>query len=334
MNKQHIGSLLRLVLSVVLIVALFSVIDRQHFIDNLRSVDPLIFLLGLAAYFGATALWALRWHLFIRAVGEQVSFVRVFFTTTVGMFFSLFLPTMVGSDLGRMYELSREQHDKVGVVSTVLLDRLMGLVTLALMAVFALFFGAEFAGSVPVKEIVIGTAVIMSVGWVLFFNRRVMRRFNWIFDLPVVKRLEPTLRELYNSLHFLQSQPRLLLLTFGLSMIYQAVHVLSVVLVAWALGVRVEPVYYFVFMPIIWLVTMVPISISGLGLREGAFAFFFTQVGMTGAEAVAISLLYYGYNVAVGVVGGLVFSRTALVNYRRRLAEPAAAGVETTGQIS
>lgn len=334
MNKQHISSLLRLILSVVLIIVLFSVIDRQHFVDNLRNVDPVYFLLGLVAYFGATALWALRWHLFIRAVGEQVSFVRVFFTTTIGMFFSLFLPTMVGSDLGRMYELSRSQQDKVGVVSTVLLDRLMGLVTLALMAAVALFFGAQFTGSVPVKEIVIGTAVAMTIGWLVFFNRRVMRRFSWVFELPFVKRLEPTLRELYNSLYFLQSQPRLLLVTFVLSMVYQAVHVLSVVLVGWALGVRVEPIYYFVFMPIIWLVTMVPISISGLGLREGAFAFFFTQVGMTGAEAVAISLLYYGYNVAVGLVGGLAFSRTAIVNYRRRLAEPALPGVEPSGRIS
>ena len=90
-------------------------------------------------------------------------------------------------------------------------------------------------------------------------------------------------------------------------------------LVARALGIEIEPLYFFIFMPLIWVIITVPISISGLGLREGAFVFFFTQVGVSSADAVAISLLYYFYNVIVGGIGGLAVLRTAVVEFRRKL---------------
>jgi uncharacterized protein (TIRG00374 family) len=321
MKKQHLGSLIRLAISIVLIIFLFSLIDRQDFLSYIRGLNPVYFLLGLAIYFIANALWALRWYIFIRATGEAIGYLRVFVTTLVGMFFSIFLPTMVGSDLGRMYELSQEQRSKVGVVSSVLLDRLIGLVSLAVMAAVALLFGAKFTGDVPVVEIVVVTAGGMVVGWLVFFNRAVMRHFNWVFTLPIANRLESPLRALYNSLYFLQSQPRLLIWGLVISLVYQSVQITSVIFIAESLGIHLNPVYFFVFLPMIWLVMMIPISVSGLGLREGAFAFFFTQVGLTGAEALAISLLFYSYNIAVGMVGGLSFLRNSIITYRRRLLE-------------
>jgi glycosyltransferase 2 family protein len=319
MNKQRAGIIIRFGLSILLIVLLFSLIDVDHFIQHIRNLNPIYFLVGLVVYFVAIGFSALRWYLFIRATNEPVGFSRVFGTTLIGIFFSLFLPTMVGTDLGRMYELSRGQKDKVSVVSTVVLDRLMGLVTLVLMALVAVIIGVDFTGELPVNELVIGAAALMLVGWLVFFNRALMYRFSWVLAMPLVKQFDPTIRSLYNTLHFLQSQPRLLLSTFVVSLLNQFTEVVSVILIAMALGVQVPIVHFFVFMPIVWLVTMIPISISGLGLREGAFAFFFTQVGVTGAEAVAISLIFYFYSVVVGVIGGLLLTRSSFAQAIRPL---------------
>ncbi len=315
MTRQRITLFIRLGLSIVLIGLLFSLIDRKHFVEHLRSLNVSYFLLGLSCYVVSVALWSVRWHLFIRATGEVVSLWRVFQTTITGVFFSMFLPTVVGTDLGRMYEMSRDREDKVSVVSTVLLDRLMGLLTLVLIALVALVIGYEFAGDSSIAITIVMATILMIVGWLLFFNRDLMRSFLWVFQLPAGKQLEPGLRSLYNALYHLQSQPHLLISTLIVSILNNLVEVVSVILIARALDIQTEAVYFFIFMPLIWLITTIPISIGGLGLREGVFAFFFGQVGVSSEEAVAMSLLYYGCSVVVGFAGGMSFFRAALADY-------------------
>jgi uncharacterized membrane protein YbhN (UPF0104 family) len=88
--------------------------------------------------------------------------------------------------------------------------------------------------------------------------------------------------------------------------------IVATLLAARSIGVNIDAIYFFIFMPIIWIIITIPISLSGLGLREGAFVFFFSQVGVTPSDAVAISLLYYSYNVVIGVAGGLILLYSSL----------------------
>lgn len=328
-KKQRLGLLIRLALSAVLIVLLFSLIDREHFVQHLRNMNLTYFVIGLGFYFLGIGFWALRWYIFIHATEKDVSFWSVLRVTIIGIFFSMFLPTMVGTDLGRMYEMSRDRENKIGVVSTVLLDRLMGLATLILMALVTLFIGNEYTADVPIREIVIGITALMAVSWLVFFNRDLMRHFVWVFELPVAKQLEPTIRSIYDSLAHLQSQPRLLLSAVIISLLNQLSEVMAVVMIAQALKIQIAPIYFFIFMPLVWLILMIPVSISGLGLREGVFAFFFTQVGATGAESLAMSLLFYSHSVVVGLIGGIfllksfVTSSSSLIpSFRKPLDAP------------
>ena len=153
------------------------------------------------------------------------------------------------------------------------------------------------------------------VGWMVFFNRDLMRRFEWTLRLPLVKLVEPKCRALYRALFHLHNRPILLLTSLGISLLMQGTEIVAVMFIAQALNISVEPVYFFIFMPIIWVVTMIPVSASGLGLREGAFAFFFVQIGVSSSDAVAMSLLYYSLRLVVGAAGGLVLIRFSVTNY-------------------
>jgi len=333
MNKRTFSSVIRILLSVTLLVFLFSRVDNQHLLEHLTALNPMYFLLGLVCYFGYIALWAMRWHYIVRASGERISFRRVYTTTLIGNFFAMFLPEMVGSDLARMSEVSEERKTSTRIVSTVLLDRLIGLISLLLMAIVGLVLGfhhlAEEASTITL--LIVGLFVAMGVGWLVFFNRGFMRRLNWLFRLPYMNRVEEPVRSLYNSLHYLQTQPRLLVGSLLLSFAAQIVEVVSVIFIAHAIAVYVPISYFFIFMPIIWVITMIPISIGGLGLREGAFAFFFSQVGMASENAIALSLLYYSYLVCSGMVGGLLFLRASVWDYvqKRWLARRAQSNAPT-----
>lgn len=324
MNKSRWMTVLRLLLSLGLLALLFVLIDREAFLNTLLSVNPAYYVIGLAIYFSSMFLWAVRWHLFIRASGENVPFWRAVTTLGIGIFYSMFLPTVIGTDVGRMYELGRDESNKKSkVVSGVLLDRLMGLITLCVIAVVALIVGGEYLADDGIAPIIIGALIFVVVGWFVFFNRTIIEViFRLVFRLPLINRLENGIREVYEALYHLHNRPRLLLLTGGVSLLVTASDTLAALFAAWAIGIDIDPIYFFIFMPIIWLILVIPISISGLGVREGAFVFFFTQVGVSAADAVAISLLVYTFSLIVGMVGGVLLVRLS-VSQAARLADSA-----------
>jgi hypothetical protein len=305
--KKYIMSAVRITLSLALLALIFSRIDIQNLLDHIKNLNLGLYLLGVALYFGFIACWSFRWRYIIKASGEQVALWKVFKTTLVGDFFGLFLPEAVGSDLARMYGLSRETGKGASTISTVLLDRAIGLISLSLMAMVALLLHTEMVGYREVAAVVIFLLAGLAGGWFLFFNKSFMRRFRWVFKIPYVDRLENGLTDLYRTLHNLHQQPGLILNTLLISLALQIVEVLSVVLIGAALGMEVEVIHYFIYMPLIWVITTVPISIGGLGVRENAFAFFFRQVGVSSPLALALSLLYFSCRVISGLIGGLIF---------------------------
>lgn len=317
--KQHrTGTLLRLVMSLVLLVVLFLVIDREALFKTFLSVNLTVYLAGLLFFVGTIVTWTLRWHLLMRASGEVISFRKSLQTLTIGMFFSMFLPTIVGTDVGRVYELGRDDaYRKSNLVSTVLLDRLMGLLTISMMAIAGLIAGSQFAADQGVVFTVLGTLGILVGGWGITFNARAERLiFGLIARIPVISRFGGSLHTVYKSLDALYRQPRLMLTTGSVSIVNSLCTIVVTYLAARSIGVDIDPIYFFIFMPIIWIIMTVPISLSGLGVREGAFAFFFSQVGVAASDAVAISLLYYSYNVIIGVIGGLLLLSTSLPQTR------------------
>ncbi len=318
MKRQQFGLILRLLTAIVLLTVLILIIDRDALVATFLSVDIPLYALGFVLFIGTILTWTLRWHLLMRAAGEVISYGKSLITLTISMFFSMFLPTVVGTDLGRVYELGRDSsYRKSKLISSVLLDRLMGLMTISLMALIGLVVGSQFAGNQGVNLTVIGTLVVLFGGWVLVFNKRAEKLIFGILDrLPVVKRFSPQLHKVYTVLDELYRQPRLLAQAGSVSIVNSLCTILATLLAARSIGVEISPLYFFIFMPIIWIIMTIPISVSGLGIREGAFIFFFSQVGVTNSDAIAISLLFYSYNVIVGIVGGLLLLHTSVTQTR------------------
>jgi uncharacterized protein (TIRG00374 family) len=219
-----------------------------------------------------------------------------------------------------MSEVSDERKANTRIVSAVLLDRVIGLISLVLMAIIGLVFGFRHLAheASTVTLVIVGLFIAMGIAWLIFFNRDLMRRLNWLFGLPYMNRIEAPVRALYNSLHYLQTQPRLLAGSLLISFALQILGVISVIFIAQALAIDVPVSYFFILMPIIWVISIIPISISGLGVREGAFAFFFSMVGMASENGIALSLLYYSYLVFTGLVGGLLFLHATAGDYFKK----------------
>jgi hypothetical protein len=110
----------------------------------------------------------------------------------------------------------------------------------------------------------------------------------------------------------------LIILNLFTSFIIQLVGPISVYFIGLSLGVKVDFIYFVIFLPIIGAITLLPIAIGGLGLREGLFVVYFAKVGVVKQLALAMSLLSFSFIVFYGAIGGLIYALTV----RHRCLQP------------
>lgn len=294
MNKPWLIAL-KLTVTVGLLWYLLSRIDLSSVIRLLAGASWGWVACALALYLALQGLCAWRWLLLARAVnleGTWPRFVRYYY---VGMFFNLFLPTGVGGDVYRCYYVARSSADWKRAILSVLADRGVGFVTLSAIAVVAvLAFGrvtfppwigwALGAGA-------LGLAALVAVGLAARG------------PLASIRTALPMVAEFFK-------RPGLLAFVTGLSVVLQTLVIVVNIFNAMALKLEAPVVFYFILIPLIAVATMIPVSLNGLGVREGAFVFFLAQVGVPQEQALSLALLWLAVLVAAGLIGGLVWMTT------------------------
>jgi len=302
-TRNRILNILKIVVSVLGVLILVLTQDMAQVFHLLKDMHWWPFLGALLLFLSGSLVRAYRWGVLVWALGGQVSWWRLVGLYFVGAFFSLFLPTGVGGDAVKMYELSRGEGKAATAISSVLLDRFLGLFVLFALALLALLVGYEliipevrlliavvFVGSLIVVALVLQRTWIEAVGRRLGLDR-LFGRFK-------------ILGELYESIHVYG--PAALLKATAASLVWNLILILGYYLLGLAVGVELSGWYYFLFVPIISAALMVP-SVGGLGIREWATVFLFKQVGVPEAQALALALAYDVTLLINGLLGALVY---------------------------
>jgi uncharacterized membrane protein YbhN (UPF0104 family) len=221
------------------------------------------------------------------------------------------LPTSLGGDAVRVVETARRHPGRVGAITgTVVLERgLGGAVTVFLGAVgFLLSVGRYDVGAYLWLEgvFVLGTIVL---GFVFFARsaRPLLRRAE-----PLLERvkLAALLRGFYESIHHYRGTPRLLLAALAVTLVVQAVRILSIWAAARAVGIDLDLRVYYVMGPLLFLVMLVPFTLNGLAVREAFFVSFLGTVGVGAEQAFSAGFLYSLVGLALALPGAAIMIRT------------------------
>ncbi len=281
---------LRLAASVVLLSCLAWKMDWHQVGAVLSELRWTYWLLGIGLYAATQVVSSVRWQHLARPLGfaQPLSrFVRLYF---VGMFFNLVLPTSVGGDVVRAWYLAEDPRQRSAALVSVLLERGSGLLVLITLACVATLFVPPTLPLWIVRCVWLLTAVAV-IGLVTL--PVVVRGTNRLARFrPVVETAQTYLR-----------RPRLLVGTTLLSVAVQVANVVLVWLLGEALGVGVPPLYYGVLVPVVTLLTLLPISLNGMGVREGATVFLLAPFGVTAARALTLAFAWFGTFTVVSLVG-------------------------------
>jgi uncharacterized membrane protein YbhN (UPF0104 family) len=294
--RRWAGWLIRLFVSAGLLWWLFSRFDLTSILAAFQELSPLVWLFAALMYLGAQILSSIRWFVLSHTLSFPGGWRTYLVFYFVGMYFNLFLPTSVGGDVLKVHFLSRVEGRRLMAAYSVVGDRLFGLVAMVLLGAGAVGLRPDILPAHFVTALWIGGIVILC----------------GLFGLPVfqgiLRGLRPTLAERLSGALVLWQRHREILEVLGLSFCLQALGMGAVALLGGGIGIEIPLVFYFASLPLINMATAIPISLSGIGVREGTFVYFLGLKGVQPEQALCLGILFFSVQVATSLLGGVVYA--------------------------
>jgi glycosyltransferase 2 family protein len=308
LSSGRVGLLLaaKTVVSLSLLAWILSRASLREIFGAVAGASLPLLLVAYSIDFIGCLISTIRWRLLLRTQAPPWRFLLQSYF--VAAFFNNFLPSTVGGDASRAYDCYRASGGSGQAASSVVVDRLLGLLVLVLFALIALPLATRLTEHLPELRLELGLGVLGLFGVILgiFFGNAGSRWHRLFARLPspVVR----TLALVWRAFASYRGQWRTLLKAFALSVLLQANVVLYFVLIASALHLEVPPESFFLIVPLATFVTMLPVSINGIGLRENALGAMLAWYGVAAAHAVALAWLVYLSSLLFGMVGGVVYA--------------------------
>ncbi len=321
---------LRLTIGLAIVAWLLSRMNLGQLRDALNTgLDNWPWLVvGVGVLFVSLMSCMARWQRLLTAQAIRLPFTTVLRIFFIGQFFNLFMIGATGGDLVKAFLVARTVGGrKTEAVSTVLIDRAIGLTALAWLAGIGVLARAgpfwNHERLRPVGLIILGFAclTVVLIGGLFGRDWLAHPRFAGRGILPSSAiRIEQVMRRVYEAFFVCRRDPGLLVHTFALSFANHLLAVVACMAFGYALSLPLGTADYLVYIPIIGVFGVIPITPGGLGVREGMAVILLTVAGVTRSEAMLLSLLLYFGMMFWSLLGGIFFvfkrwpSKTTLID--------------------
>jgi len=276
-GKKALFLALKITVSGLLLTFVLQKVGLQNILSHLKKMDLRFFFLSSLIYLLTLVLASLRWGVLLK---RSQSRKKLFSLYLIGSFFNHFMPGAVGGDAVKAYYLYKETGHGGSSLGSVFLDRYIGYCALLSIGLISGIAGYNDLKALGLHWLTPSLFMLFLSGSLLFFGLRIGRRFSAIADF-------------YDFFHDTLRDRRAIGKAFLLSLMIQTLTILEVYVISRGLGQHPSFTALFVFVPLIITVMAVPVSISGLGLREGAFVVLFGLTGISAEASTAISFLWF-----------------------------------------
>jgi uncharacterized protein (TIRG00374 family) len=322
--KDKLLTLLKLIISVGLMgYLLYRFLsdpnDRAVLLNHLTTANYLYLSLALGLFMVAVLTNALKWYILLKAQGVTVPLKALTNYTFVGFFFNNFLPANVGGDVMRGFGLARYTERKAEAAVSVIVDRIIGLLAFMFTALVAALIAVNIlpatdpalAQNLTQIEIIAVLGMVgMMVGFAMILSHRLRRQVGTIFTIRFLRPLKPLYDHLSNAFGAYRSQYAALLWAFLVGVITVLLTGLVDIAIVAGLHGQVDPIYIFLFNPIIAIALIAPISIGGLGTGSLLYVYFYGLVGVPETLAFALSLVKQAVVYVGSLPGGVLWLQT------------------------
>ncbi len=278
---------LKLSVSIALLYVIFSKIEFGATLNRLHEISAPTVLCVLFLLAGHVLGSALRWRVVLDCLGAQISWRSTLDGTLLERLINQAVPSTIGGDALRMMVAMRQEIPASRAFLSVLFDRALAGGGIVLAVVLGLPFAFNLFSDQSLLNALVTVAGIsfLAVAAILFFPSAALK---WMAEYGWLKHISALIRMTQD----LFAKPRFIMIGFGFSLIVQLFLVLAFQLIAHDLDATLPLTASFVVVPVISLISLVPLTLAGWGVRESAAVFLLAKVGVSAETALAVSILY------------------------------------------
>ncbi|WP_333655430.1 lysylphosphatidylglycerol synthase transmembrane domain-containing protein [Dissulfurispira sp.] len=289
----------KLSVSSILLYLLILKIGTQTIINNMRALSPATFIAAVGIYITTTYLSSRRWNLLIP---QDMETKGLFSLYMIGSFFNAYMPGIIGGDAVKAYYLSKvlkednstphtHQSSLSVAIASVFMDRYIGFSALLAISIIAFPFGFKYLEGTAVKWLMPLVLVAFISGSIIVLKFRFGERVKFLFRI-------------YEYFQIYSRKRHILFKAFLYSLVIQISGIVAIYILSKGISLNISFLSLLIFVPIIILISFIPVSISGIGLREGAFVIFLGTIGVPSDSAMTLSILWF-LSVVVASLWGL-----------------------------
>lgn len=301
MQKTRYGGKIKFVVrlagSVLLLGWLISRTGTSSLVSAFQQISSTAWGLAICSYVISQLISSFRWKGIAEALGFSGGYPRFLALYFTGMFFNLFMPTSIGGDVLKTIFLAGEGNEggKLRAGYSVFIDRLSGMTGLFILgSCTVIIFRDLLPGSFSLSLVAVTAAGILMMCTIKYAGKTLLKYF-------------PSMKERVAVILKVWDHPSVPLRGLILSVFIQFFGITTLAVMGSAMHINVEPAYYFAIFPAVALLSILPVSISGLGIREGTLACFLAMKKVPEDQAVALGLLFFAVQAVVSLAGGLIY---------------------------
>ncbi len=292
--------IIKFAVSTALLYIVLSKTGLEQVFSMLKGMSLPVFISAIFLYILAQVISTLRWKLLLPGV---LGVRKLFSLYMIGAFFNTLLPGVIGGDAVKGFYLYQATGRGSLTLASIFMDRYLGFVVLIAICALAFPFGYKYFYGSRLEWLLPLVVLSFIIGSFLVFGLRLGKRIK-------------ILSGFYDYFHAYRNQKEVIGKTLLLSVLVQLSGIFSVYILALGIGQHIPFLACLIFVPLIVMFTTLPISISGFGVREGAFVLFFGLIGIKPGVATAISLSWF-----VSITAGSLLGLIEYIKYKKERAE-------------
>ncbi len=303
--KKFLYHFFRLSITILILFFILKNTDLNSILNIVKNSNIFYLLLAVSTIGIVCFIVALRWQLVLKIYGFNISLLKAFKIYNIAFFFNNFLPSTVGMDFVRGAYVVADQKRIADVISSIIIERWIGLLGIIFYISLTPILFFKY-GITKYFLYVSLTGIILSVLFIsVIVNDKIFNFVYICFSKIKILNIGNRLNSLLLSLRVIKDRKKDLLYNLVLSVLIQVVFVFTNHFIVMSQNLSVRLLDEIIYVPFISMISMIPITVNGLGLREWAYINFFKLTSKE--EILSLSLTFFLVSIIYSLIGGMIF---------------------------
>jgi len=323
MTKQGLWIVGKAGLSLSLITFFFLKVDIVQMVNYLTSCHFIWLWWAIIISFLAIAVTTYKWQILLKTLRVEIEFKKLFSLNFIGVFYSLFVPGgQISGEVIKGIKLISLCKRSNEVLISIAVDKLTGILALVILALIGIFVQHSIIKDYKLLTGILAILVGITLFALVTLNRQSVflaeKTGRLIFEREKLRFFKKYILHLWNSFKTYRENMGGLGEVIGYSFVYQLLVCIICYFIALSLKIQISFIVFIWITSIAFIIQALPISISGIGVREGTFIFLLAPYQVPTSQALALSLIIFGIMIITGLVGGIIEIKNYWINWKER----------------